>query len=246
MARTNQTLTAADQALEALYVTFNCYQGQHFEGCPHCVSFEDSAALRRAPLRRLGRELDRYLFKALTTWGTEDDFKHFLPRLLELYASSSDSWLLCDKLGYARWRSWPDAEKRAVENYLMTVWREALANYGFPLPGNFLLTTMATLELDLAPYDLRVTLNEWRMENTRESARRLADFVLEHNGALFGSSPSSGRLTLWQLRPDIAEEVREWLVDPSTRDWLEASFLAHGDADVARVFDSLESVARYG
>ncbi|AKT42022.1 hypothetical protein [Chondromyces crocatus] len=42
--------TALGSALEALYTTFNRHDGTHLEGCPHCVSFQDSAALRRAPV----------------------------------------------------------------------------------------------------------------------------------------------------------------------------------------------------
>ena len=232
-----------EDALEALYAAFCRYQGVHLEGCPHCVSFDDDAALRRAPLRKLGGELYRYLFKAMTTWGTEEDFKHFVPRLLELYASSADAWLLCDKLAHARWRSWAEHEQRAVEGYLLARWRGALAEYGSPLPDDALLGTMLTLDLDIAPYDLRTKLDVWRSEASRESARHLARFVLEHGVALFWSGPSTGRPTLWHARPEIAEDVRAWLLDPATRAGLEASFITHGDVEVARAFDWLDAVA---
>lgn len=231
-------------ALEALYATFNRYDGTHLEGCPHCISFEDSAALRRAPVRRLGGELHRYLFKAMTTWGTEEDFKHFVPRLLELYASSADGWLLCDKLACARWRSWPELERGAVEGYLLSLWRERLVEDGPPLPGVALLDTMLSLGLDLGPYDLRTKLEAWRSAQSRESTRSLARFVLEHGDALFWPSPSTGRPTLWQARPAIAAEVRAWLLEPATRARLEASFLEHGDDEVARAFDWIEVAAQ--
>ncbi len=246
MPRSNQPPNDVENALESLYTTFNRYQGTHLEGCPHCVSFEDSAALRRAPLRRLGGDLYRYLFKAMTTWGTEDDFKHFVPRLLEVYASSTDAWLLCDKLAYARWRAWPEAERRAVENYLLAVWRDELVKYGPPLPGNSLLETMLTLDLDISPYDLRTKLETWRSDPSRESARLLAQFVLDHGMELFWSSPPNGRRpTLWQCKYEIADDVQAWLLEPATRERLESSFFTHGDADIARAFDLLERFAQY-
>ena len=232
---------ALESALEALYATFNRYGGTHLEGCPHCVSFEDSAALRRAPLRQLGGELDRYLFKAMTTWGSEEDFKHFLPRLLELYAASVDAWLLCDELVYARWRSWAELEQRAVESYLLALWRAELTEHGAPLPGDALLETILALDLDIAPYDPRTMLDAWRSERSRESVRGLARFVLEHGVALFWPSPSVGRPALWRARPEIAAAVRAWLLEPATRALLEASFVAHGDDEVARAFDWLEA-----
>lgn len=240
----DRTPTEIDTALEALYTAFVQYSGTHLEGCAHCVSFDDSAALRRAPLRKLGHELQRYLFKAMTTWGTTDDFKHFLPRLVELYASSSDAWLLCDKLAYGSWRSWPKDEQTAIERYLAALWRDELSAYGAPLPGNALLGTMTTLGLDLASYDLCNKLESWRLENSRASAQHLAQFVLEHGATLFWSSPTTGRLTLWQVKHEMADDVRSWLLELATRDWLEAAFVAHNDPDVARAFDWLDAAAR--
>jgi hypothetical protein len=242
--KTKSSSNAVDDALEAVYATFARYGGTHLEGCPHCVAFEESAALRRIPLRRLGAELERYLFKAMTTWGTEDDFKYFLPRLLELHASSSDAWLLCDKLAYARWRSWSGPERAAVENYLSTLWRAEVAAGGPPLPGNYLLGTLIALDIDLAPYDLRVKLDAWRADPSRDAARQLAQFVSEHRDALFWASGSSDRKTLWQAKPDIAEDVRVWLLEAATRERLEASFMAYGDPDIARAFDWLDALAR--
>jgi len=240
----NSASSPVDEALEVVYATFARYGGTHLEGCPHCVSFEESAVLRRMPLRRLGAELQRYLFKAMTTWGTKDDFKHFLPRLLEIYASSSDAWLLVDKLRYANWRSWPEPERAAVEKYLSTLWKAELAAYGPPLPDNYLLGLLVALDIDLTPYDLRVKLDAWRADPSRDAARQLAQFVSDHRDALFWANSSSDRRTLWQERPDIADDVREWLLEPATRERLERSFMAYGDADVARAFDWLEAFAQ--
>lgn len=235
---------ALESALEALYAAFRQYDGARLEGCPHCVSPRDSAALLRAPLRQLGGELQHYLFKAMTTWGTEEDFKHFVPRLLERYASSSDAWLLCNKLAYAQWRSWAEPERSAVEGYLLSLWRAELAEQGPPLPGHTLLETMLALDLDLAPYDLRTRLDTWRSEAIRESSARIADFVLEFGVGLFWASPSVAGPTLWKARPHMAAEVRAWLLEPAIRERLEASFVEHGDDKVAKAFDLLEAAAQ--
>lgn len=231
-------------ASEALYRAFAPYAGAHLEGCPHCVSFGESAALRRAPLRALGAELDRYLFKAMTTWGTEEDFKHFVPRLVERYAQGTDAWLLCDKLAYAGWRSWAEPERAAVERYFLVLWRAELEAYGPPLPGRGLLETMLTLDLDLAPYDLRTKLEAWRSDPSRDAAQSLASFVLDHGMALFWPSPSVERALLFRARPEVAAEVCAWLLEPTTRTRLEASYFEHGDASLARAFDWLEAAAR--
>jgi len=52
------------------------------EGCPCCVSNEDKEKLHTKELRLLEEsDISRYAFRALTTWGDIDDFKHYLPRI---------------------------------------------------------------------------------------------------------------------------------------------------------------------
>ena len=64
----------------------------------------------------------------MTTWGTEEDFKHFLPRLLELVTAEEsitdvvDSEVLLGKLAYADWTHWPSEEQKAVNDYLNALW----------------------------------------------------------------------------------------------------------------------------
>ena len=128
-------LTAEEQAMaeavETLYEVLSVYPlAQKVEGCPCCVSDEDESSLHRKPLHELtAKDLSRYAFKALSTWGTEDDFKHFLPRLLELAADpydvsyEIDVEVLFGKMRYAKWRNWPPAEQQAVSSYFSALWQ---------------------------------------------------------------------------------------------------------------------------
>lgn len=123
------------EAVDGLYAVFSIYPlAQEVEGCPCCVSGEDRAALHVRPLRELtAKDLCRYAFKALTTWGSADDFKHFLPRLLELAADpydlsyDIDVEVLFGKLSYAKWRNWPREEQQAVASYFSALWQWLLA-----------------------------------------------------------------------------------------------------------------------
>src|SRR5688572_11844593 len=80
---------ALAEAIEALYVAFGRYTLHHpVVGCPCCTSAEDDRLVRSKPLRRLtAADLERFAFNAVSTLGTVGDFKHFLPRLLELAAT---------------------------------------------------------------------------------------------------------------------------------------------------------------
>jgi hypothetical protein len=77
-----------DGRIEALYVAFSHRpRPRAIEGCPCCVGRAREEALLSRPLRAVGADiLGFYAFKAMTTFGSEEDFLYFLPRILELEA----------------------------------------------------------------------------------------------------------------------------------------------------------------
>jgi hypothetical protein len=119
-------------AVDELYSAFSRYPLKaRIEGCPCCVGDEDRARLHSQSLRALSADdLERYASKALTTWGDADDFRHFLPRLLELLTGHPHDMLATEivlsKLGYAGWWEWPERERVAIESVLLLRWRIGL------------------------------------------------------------------------------------------------------------------------
>jgi len=109
--------------MEDLYDVFNKYPlRQHVEGCTcGCIPPTAEAGLHRRPLREMEpNDLDRYAFKAMTTWGDVEDFKHFLPRLLELLVHKSfivDTEIVLGKLSYGHWEAWPVRSRRRFPLY---------------------------------------------------------------------------------------------------------------------------------
>lgn len=73
------------EALETLHPLFARHRiGDLVEGCPCCVDPRDGRTLATTPMKELPDELvGRYAFSALYTWGTEEDFLHFLPVILD-------------------------------------------------------------------------------------------------------------------------------------------------------------------
>ena len=99
----------------------------HVDGCPHCVLEADHSALHSVKLRALSAvQLERFAFKALTTWGSLEDLKHFLPRMLELLphdlGTRVDAPILLGKLARGAWSSWPAEEVIALRRYLDALW----------------------------------------------------------------------------------------------------------------------------
>jgi hypothetical protein len=109
-------------AIEGLYSAFRRPQPPvRVEGCPCCTTEAEVEPLSRVPLRELSSaQIDQYAFKALTTVGTVEDFRYFLPRLVELAVGDqldTDRPVLFGKLAYGRWRTWPVAERMALERF---------------------------------------------------------------------------------------------------------------------------------
>jgi hypothetical protein len=82
----------------------------------------DNAVLGRALRDLSADDLSDYYFQAVSVVGTVDDFKHFLPRILEILVGKSGSGfapaVLKINLLEAKFRDWPVAEKRAVLDVL--------------------------------------------------------------------------------------------------------------------------------
>jgi hypothetical protein len=101
------------EAIEGLYVAFAQYRlRERIDACKHCHSSDDDRLLRSKRLRELGvQELHHYIWDAMTTWGDDYDYRHFLPRILEVYALAErltdeimDAPIVLEKLQYGKWR----------------------------------------------------------------------------------------------------------------------------------------------
>lgn len=78
----HRALAAQVEVLYALFEEFPI--GARVEHCPCCVTDAEARALVSHPLRSIpGEVLDRYAFKAITTWGSEADLRHFVPAIWE-------------------------------------------------------------------------------------------------------------------------------------------------------------------
>ncbi|MEM1321090.1 MAG: hypothetical protein AAGG75_12625 [Bacteroidota bacterium] len=88
--------------IDLLYQTFAAYSlNGKIDKCPcGCISEEEEQKIYSKPLRALTVEdIGFYSNKAMTTWGEEADYKHFLPRIIELYIENpSNGWIDLDTI----------------------------------------------------------------------------------------------------------------------------------------------------
>jgi hypothetical protein len=230
-------MSAAQSSLRAaiheLYRVFSKYHVHTLTGCPHCTSEEEGRRLVSIPLRELSAEdLQRYSCKAMTTWGSVEDYKHFLPRLFELAAANGlasylDLAVLFSKPKYGEWERWPAVERRAVEGYFAALWLDLLKTYPHALEADSCLCAIGQSVADLSNY-----LSAWERTDSLSAARHLADLIDANQ--LAARRELGMRNAFWQTRAAQAEQIWQWLLRPERKVQLERAFFAAGeDIEVA-------------
>lgn len=211
--------------IEQVYQVFRKYPlRRHIEGCHcGCIPANAAAELHATALRDLTAEhLSLFSTKTMTTWGDEADFKHFLPRLLELiaYDQLTGTETLLGKLTYGQWWSWPEREYVAVSAFLHTWWGDVLAREisddpWEPCEVGAVLQGLSQAEHDLTPY-----LISWGENSTPQATHHLAAYVLsEAEGLVKGELLGA----YWTDHSAQAKQVMQWLLDGRQQARLEAA-----------------------
>jgi hypothetical protein len=214
-------MTGIEKAIETLYEVFSRYpRPTEIESCPcGCTKPDATVHLLAVPLRELRfAGLIDYSSSAISTQGSVDDFRYFLPRLLQGIANEPYDYnpeILFGKLSYAEWRIWPDIEVTAIKNYFNALWLKGLNSFPIEehLPAFFeietLLASIAQTGEALEPY-----LQTWTETTVQEADEHLIQFV-----TMYGDDFSSGRTldrAFWEESTAQAATLREWLLRPDT------------------------------
>jgi hypothetical protein len=206
--------TELANAVERLYRTFAVYPlPEYTDPCLHCHSSDEEEMLRSKPLRELSLdELRDYANDALLTWGDIPDFKHFSPRIFDLYMTVADASLeisdpeiIFSKFRHGQWRTRPRAEQDAVEFFLRAVWDDVLKHP--PAEGSYVdveswLCAIGQSEDDLTPY-----LAQWEKDESQSACLALSGFLLSSAIAL---SNSRGRNWFWENRDTQYLQLQTW------------------------------------
>jgi hypothetical protein len=210
--------------IEKLYDVFSLYRGNpHMAGSPvYDDELEEwNKALFAKPLRLLtADDLSRFAGKSITTWGDENDYRHFLPRILELtaaYDSPYEIWIAFHKLDYVGWHRWPAAEQELIREYQLALWNNLLQDESSKAEGFFMSYFSA-----LAHYYPRFTelITSWQNTRTKASALHLANLIYYERHCLFDKGIISG----FHNQQENVAELTAWLLSAEMRNWLSAAF----------------------
>lgn len=220
-------LDGRPEIVRRLYEVFSSYgvSPQTMDACSHCVSPAEIKMLFAKPLPELsGAGLNRYSVKAMTTWGDEREFKHFLPRLLELSVLDRSTltmgleWIP-NKFSMLDWPNWKTEEVAAVRD----CWRFALDDCATNGDFSILLEWAQVLE--------EIGENAWEMfrEPLQVSTPEMADdlaYTLLYGGV------SESVLDFFARNDQIRAQLQHFFdADPD-------SPLAN---DIAQAIDALET-----
>lgn len=224
------------EAVEDLYKVFATYRLKGpVTGC--LMTDDEARRLVATSLRSMSADdLSRYAFKAMTTWGTVDEFKHFAPRIVELamveraLEPEVDVSIVMGKFRYGKLHTWPVEEQRAVCRAAVGFWQSFLIE---PLPDEVpygctedWLCAIGQFVDDLSPF-----LDYWLSLTAPSPVCRLAHLIHDN----YKSIQRSGRLrdAFWDERRVQDEQVVAWLLSDDVLHHLEAMYFEHQDAPLS-------------
>ena len=204
-------------AIENLYSVFSSFRlRDQIEVCNHCHDLKEAQLIRSKSLRSLRvDELHHYIRDAMTAWGDDYDFRHFLPRILELCALDErltsefvDEPIVLGKLRYGKWQTWPEAQRQAVRNYLHALW-ELKIEHQFPWED----FTPPLIEgwlcaIGQAEDDLHLYLHRWTVSTSLAAIGNLSHFIVSVWEEVLKGKLSD---TFWQGRKEQCLQVVKWL-----------------------------------
>ena len=175
--------------------------------------------LTSAPLRELtGEDLGAYAGWAMTTVGDARDYKHFLPRILELAVFDQsrhglDPPIIAGKLTYGGWQTWPLGEQTAVRALFAGAWRYGLEQHPDDLDPEGWLCGIAIIE-----GDLDAALGAWLSSASPNAVLQLAEFFRSNAEQFIGDRADRNS---WGEAGDAAIEcMRHWLLGEPVLDRL--------------------------
>lgn len=234
-----QQIPAIKDAIDGLYFEFEKYPSNlNMIGSPMYGDKLNSwnSTLCSIPLRELsGEDLSRYSFKALTTWGEINDFKHFLPRIFELLVSFDydvEEWLVMDKLNYGKWETWPKSEISVLNNYFLSFWKK-IVNDNSSKVDAFIGDYFAAISNVYKDFNLLLQI--WRDIDSENSIRNLTNYIFEESVSILSKKELPGFYT----STERGEQLYEWLTSKELLDYLESRFFKYQQSEFSNNLSSI-------
>ncbi|MEI7668954.1 MAG: hypothetical protein WCJ33_02600 [Pseudomonadota bacterium] len=199
--------SAIDDAIEKIYIAFSQEaKPSSIEVCECCISEQEVKIMLETPLRNLtAQQLESYAGLVFLTSGSEEDFRYFTPRILDI--GIQDKFSLCfEQIGKAlargNWLSWEEPLRASIINLFSVVWEIAIkSDDGWRL--DTLICSFALTGLDLKPFLARL--------ESKEFENALIGFYEQNSQQLLRGIL---RNPFWEDHKEEADPVIEWFGSP--------------------------------
>ena len=234
-------------AVERLYEVFAVYPvNPNMDGSP---LLEDLPKMNRdltgKPLRSLtSDDLFHFLMDVIYTWGDTPDFKHFLPRILELTIFrerfSLEFGMVSKKLELTEWSGWPAQEREAVLHFYLGLWKDLLQNQDAEFNQDRFIEYLSGIA-SVCP-DFTEMLMIWEQEKGAVATRYLAGLVYYEFSAVF----DKGMLRGYYKHEAIVPALIQWLcTDAVIKRLTDAFFTNQPDDTYAEILSFAVRVLEY-
>jgi hypothetical protein len=202
------------KSIDELYSVFAPYTGlsSRFGACDWLGWLSGEVFLKK-PLKELTEsDLSGY---ANNPWpcGDENDFKHFLPRLAELFIAGELAVTAEMFLFNLPYQNSPEKERQAVNRFLTESWLALMNSYPFPFEPDDFLCGLAQVLPDLSPF-----LDIWDRNQTLPALRQLCLFA--RHATYTGS---------WDNVPNQKQQIIDWLLNPRVTERLNNAASTYSD-----------------
>ena len=169
--------------------------------------------------------LYNFCSSVMLTWGKEDDYKHFLPRIYELianYNSPYEEWIILDRLNDCKWRDWEIEEVKSVEFYLIELWLNLLKSSGYKFNDYF--SAIANVYPDFDEMLLK-----WQTCTSRNSAQILANYFNEEYKNIFIAKLLPG----FETNIELGVTLFKWITSEAMIEKIKKDYFKYEDEDFA-------------
>ncbi len=196
--------------IENLYKVFAKYGATDMKGSPLYGDLHKwNKEILLKPLRELDEnDLSRFTGKAMTTWGSVNDYKHFLPRIFELTAelrTPYEIWIAFDKLTLAEWQDWIEEEQNAIYEFMIVLW-ESVVNDNSE-KAEWIFKDYFSAIAHFYP-NFTELLNIWTDSSTKAGIKHLSEFIVDEQTTLFDRKKISG----FYDQKENTEEFINWIL----------------------------------
>jgi hypothetical protein len=210
-------------SIEKLYDTFAKYQGlSKLEGSPLYDYLETwNKQLRSKKLRELtDDDLSLFAGKVILTWGDENDYRFYLPRILELTAELKtpyDIWTLYSRLEDANWKTWNTEEQTAINEFTIELW------------NNLLNDNSEKAEWEFKDYyhsiayfypNFSEILKVWETNDSFASIKHLTNYIFEERQHIFDNN----YIDSIEKNTKNIEQFKTWLTSDNILKKIEKAF----------------------